>query len=59
MYLCTQLQPRLGRSDTHMHKAIPTEQHLAITLWCLATPAEYRSIAHLFGVGRSTVCMIV
>ena len=59
MYLCNQLQPRLKHADTHMRKAIPTEQHLAITLWSLATPAEYRTIAHLFGVGRSTVCMIV
>lgn len=59
MYLCNQLQPRLKHADTHMRKAIPTEQRLAITLWSLATPAEYRTIAHLFGVGRSTVCMIV
>ena len=28
-------------------------------LWCLATPCEYRSISHLFGIGRSTVCEIV
>ena len=59
MCLCSQLQPRLKHADTHMRKAIPTKQCLAITLWSLATPAEYRTIAHLFGVGRSTVYMIV
>ena len=35
------------------------QQRVAITLWCLATPTEYRTIAHLFGVARSTVCEIV
>ena len=34
-------------------------QQVAITIWCLATPAEYRTIAHLFGVARSTVCEII
>ena len=30
-----------------------------ITLWRLGTNIEYRSIAHLFGVGVSTVCVTV
>ena len=42
-----------------MRRAISVQQRVAITLWCLATPAEYRTIAHLFGVARSTVCQIV
>lgn len=32
---------------------------VGITLWFLATPAEYRTIGHLFGVARCTVCVIV
>ena len=32
---------------------------MAVTLWCLATPCEYRTIGHLFGIARSTVCEIV
>ena len=42
-----------------MRRSISVEQRVAITLWCLATPAEYRTVAHLFGVARSTVCAIV
>ena len=32
---------------------------MAVCLWCLGTPIEYHTIAHLFGIGRSTVCDIV
>ena len=35
------------------------EHRLAITLWCLATCGEYRTIGHLFGVARCTVCVII
>lgn len=35
------------------------EQRVAIALWKLATNGEYRTIAHLFGVSRSSVCLIV
>ena len=43
-----------------MRRSISVERRVAITIWCLATPAEYRTVAHLFGVARrSTVCEIV
>lgn len=58
-YLCTQLRPLIERKDTRLRHAITVEHRVAITLWCLATPAEYRTIAHLFGIARSTVCEIV
>lgn len=35
------------------------EKRVAITLWCLATPCEYRTVSHLFSVAWSTVCSIV
>ena len=56
-YLCQQ-QSTLQRQDTTMRKAITVEQRLAVTIWFLATPCEYRTIAHLFGIARSTVCEI-
>ncbi len=55
-YLCSQLHSVLQLKDTVMQKAI---KRVAITLWCLATPSEYRTITHLFGVAWSTVCIIV
>ena len=59
MYICDQLKPVIQRQDTSMRKAISVEHRVAITLWCLATCAEYRTIGHLFGVARCTVCVVV
>ena len=42
-----------------MRRAITVEHRVAISLWCLATSCEYRTISHLFGIGRSTVCKVV
>ena len=39
--------------------ALTVEKRVPITLWCLATPCEYRTVVHLFGVAHSTVCTIV
>ena len=58
LYLCNKLKPSISKQDTIMRKAIPTEKRVALTLWFLATGSEYRTIGHLFGVAKSTVCMI-
>ena len=31
---------------------------IAATLWKLATNVDYRTIGHLFGIARSTACMV-
>ena len=59
LFLCDQLKPAIKRKDTQLRKAICIEHRLAITLWCLATCCEYRTIGHLFGVAKCTVCVIV
>ena len=59
IYLCERLSPVVQKKDTTMRHVISVEQRVAITLWYLATPAEYRTVAHLFGVARCTVCKIV
>ena len=35
------------------------ERRVTITLWVLATAAQYRSVAHLFGLARCTMCKLV
>ena len=45
--------------ETRFRKAISVEQRMTIAIWHLATNAEYRTIGHLFGVSRSSVCGIV
>lgn len=59
LFVCSALRPHIERQDTRMRRSISTEQRVAITLWCLATPCEYRTVGHLFGVARCTVCVIV
>ena len=58
-YLCQQLSSSLKRQDTVLRRAISVQKRVAVTLWCLATPCEYRTVAHLLGIARSTVCEIV
>ena len=57
-YLCDELRPLLYRVDTVMRKALAVEKRVAITLWFLATGGDYRTIGHLFGVAKSTVCVV-
>lgn len=42
-----------------MRKAVSVEKRDAITLWKLATSIEYRTLSALFGIGRSTVGVVV
>jgi hypothetical protein len=37
---------------------VDVQKQVAITLYWLASTAEYRTIGNLFGVGKSTVCSI-
>lgn len=57
-YICMKLRPFICKEDTIMRKAITTEKRIALTLWFLATGSDYRTIGHLFGVAKSTVCVV-
>ena len=57
LYICNELRPHIEKRDTKMRKAIPVEKRVAITLWRLATNADYRTIGHLFGVSKGAVCV--
>ena len=57
-YLCNELRHTIQK-NTVMRKAIPVEQRVTLTLWRLATTADYRTIGHLFGISKPAVCIIV
>lgn len=55
-YICRCLKPALDKMDTNYHLSVLLQKRVAVAVWKLATKAEYRSVAHLFGVGISTAC---
>ena len=52
LYLFDRLRIAIKRSDTIMRKAITTEKRVGMTLYFLATGADFRTIGHLFGVSK-------
>ena len=58
LYLCNELKAELVRSDTIMRKAISVEKRVAVTLWYLASNADFRTIGHLFGFSKASVSHI-
>ncbi|XP_037954770.1 protein ANTAGONIST OF LIKE HETEROCHROMATIN PROTEIN 1-like [Teleopsis dalmanni] len=53
--LCKLLQT-LKKDDTNFRRAICLEKRVAIALYALGSSIEFKKIANLFGVGKSTVC---
>jgi hypothetical protein len=58
IYVCDELRSAIEKSNSEMRKAIPMKQRVALILWYLATNTDYRTIGHLFGVSKATVCMV-
>lgn len=58
-YLCNELRSVIEGQNTRLRRSIPTDKRVALTLWFLATGADYRTIAHLFGVSKSTVSLVI
>ena len=56
-FLLDEIRGDISRQNTTMRKAVPPERRLALTLYYLASTAEYRTVAHLFGVSTSFVCI--
>ncbi|CAF5024372.1 unnamed protein product [Rotaria sp. Silwood1] len=57
-WILEQIGNDLQKEELSMQTTISPAKRLAIGLYTLATTAEYRTIANLFGVSRSTVCVI-
>ena len=56
--LCDELWSSIEKSETVARRTVPTDMRIALTLWFLATSADYRTICHLFGVSKSTICLV-
>lgn len=50
---------KLEKQDTSFREAIPLAKRIGIALYALGSSSEYRTVADLFSVGRSTVGEIV
>ena len=59
MFVCDKLRPYILRQATRMVDPVSVETRVAVTIWRLGTNVEYRTLAALFGLGRSTVGEIV
>lgn len=52
--LCEKLQ-NLKKENTRFRESISLEKRVAVALYALGSSAEYRTVANVFGIGRSTV----
>ncbi|CAH2318916.1 Hypothetical predicted protein [Pelobates cultripes] len=59
LYLCAKLRPAMEKQTTNFRACLLVRKRVAIALWKLATNSEYRSIGHLYGVSKSSVCRCV
>lgn len=57
--ILNQVGPYLRREDTIFRSAIPIEKRVACALYSLGSTSELRTIAHLFGIGRSTAANLL
>ena len=58
LYMCNELRSHIEKQDTIMRSAITVEKRVAVTLWFLATNTDYRTIGHLIGVSKASVCLV-
>uniref|UniRef100_A0A452IVZ0 DDE Tnp4 domain-containing protein n=1 Tax=Gopherus agassizii TaxID=38772 RepID=A0A452IVZ0_9SAUR len=59
MGLCAELAPTLRHKDMRLRAALSVEKRVAIAVWKMATLDNYRSVANQFGVGKSTVGIVL
>ncbi|KAH6936156.1 hypothetical protein HPB50_014271 [Hyalomma asiaticum] len=57
-YLADVCRPTIERETTNMREAVPVDKRVAVAVYKLCSSAEDRTVAHLFGLGRSTVNII-
>ncbi|KAL8163013.1 UNVERIFIED_CONTAM: hypothetical protein K2H54_002353 [Gekko kuhli] len=58
-WLVDALRDVLQRQRTEMRAPVSVERRVAVVLWWMASTMSYRTVAHQFGLARSTVAGIV
>ena len=51
--VCNEVKPYITRQVTRFRQPVSVEARVAITIWRLSTNIEFRTIANLFGLGKS------
>ncbi len=57
--ICQRFSLSISRQDTHLRRPISVSKRVGVGLYWLATGSCYSTISNLFGIGKSTVCLIV
>ena len=58
-HICQRLSPRHSRGHTSFRRSIYLRKQVGVGLYWVAMGADYRTLANLFGIAKSSVCAIV
>ena len=58
-FILSKIEQDIVHHNTRLREAVSAKRRLAVTLYYLASTAEYRTIGNLFGVSRSFVCQCI
>ncbi|KAL1475263.1 hypothetical protein MTO96_037418 [Rhipicephalus appendiculatus] len=58
-HACDLLRDHIATHDTAWRPATPVEKKVAVFLWRLSNNCHYKVLSQLFGVGRSSACLIL
>ena len=56
--ICNEIGFMINKLETRFRKPVEGRKRVLLTLWKQATNINFRSITHLFGIGRPTACTI-
>ncbi|CAF3307254.1 unnamed protein product [Rotaria sp. Silwood2] len=51
--------PYIEKKNTHLRSAVVVHKRIACALYTLGSSSEFRTIAHLFGIGKTTATLIL
>ena len=57
--LCAELHPYIFKNDTRFRNVVPVDKQIAATLYYLSDDGRMRKVANAFGIGKSTVSVII